>query len=270
MEERGKDNDITRIHLTYSGPALSFPLFVCWCVMTAVNHQMFLRVASGPSCSSPSPATCFLSICLFSQASKQLRQVATTATIMHMPADIHIPFRYKGASLEGKTFVPRTGPHWPMVYITTYAPPLLLSLALMLAVQASKSATDAKMMTDKNVDAYLGADVSVVALMMNPTAAIIDVSTRKGPRILRRSDSQEQRRMTRKQSAYGGAERPSDVTVLNEPVQTLALYDLSSQPSSPTHLTDDRWQEERQRSETDVASEVTQGQGPALDIEEGR
>jgi len=42
-------------------------------------------------------------------------------------AQIDIPIINRGASVSGKTFVPRNGPHWPMIFSRTMPEPRLVS-----------------------------------------------------------------------------------------------------------------------------------------------
>ena len=61
----------------------------------------------------------------------------------------------------------------------------------MLAVQASNNATQAKIWTEKKTEKYRGPVPVVVAFTMKPMAAIKAENAQNGPRILKRSESQQ-------------------------------------------------------------------------------
>jgi hypothetical protein len=69
----------------------------------------------------------------------------------------------------------------------------------MFETQASKSATEAKISTERKMLKYRGPVVVVVAFIMNPTPARVAARAQKGPRIWNLSDSQQKEIIVRKQ-----------------------------------------------------------------------
>jgi len=74
---------------------------------------------------------------------------------------------------------------------TTYPPARLLSVAWIFAVHANNSATEAKICTAMKRAKYLAPVLVAVARMMKPMAPMVAERAQKGPRILKRSESQQ-------------------------------------------------------------------------------
>ena len=91
-------------------------------------------------------------------------------------------------------------------------------------------------MHDKKHEKYRGPVPVVVALIMKPMAAIIAALATKGPRTLKRSDSQHQSMMKKNVHRYGGAERPFDVASSNEPISEMMVGKKSGSDAKQTLL----------------------------------
>jgi hypothetical protein len=74
-----------------------------------------------------------------------------------------------------------------------------------------------KMLTEKKMPTYLASTEVAVPRMMKPTAESREKKHVNGPRILTLSDMVAVMIMTKKQSKYGGADRPLDVRVEKVP-----------------------------------------------------
>ena len=106
----------------------------------------------------------------------------------------------------------------------------------MLATQASNSATDAKICTDKKMPKYRTADVEDVAWTMKPIAPVVAASAQKGPLILKRSERKHNVMITKKQRRYGGAERPLDCALPKVPICEMMVGTNSGKDANETLL----------------------------------
>jgi hypothetical protein len=158
------------------------------------------------------------SIFLFSCHKQKLSTNAVTPHNNAKAQQIHDPSRYSGAWLEGKTFVPKRGPHCPTVMIIQSPPARFELVQLVFAFQMSTIDVATKIRTAKNVPTYLDITDVVAPRRINPTAERKAKKAANGPRRRTLSESILTPMMRRKHKKYGGARRPFDSTVVNEPI----------------------------------------------------
>lgn len=76
----------------------------------------------------------------------------------------------------------------------------------------------------------------VVARITNPMKEVKAARAQKGPRILKRSESQQRVRMTKKQRTYGGEERPCDWMEVKDPISEMIVGTNSGKDANETLL----------------------------------
>lgn len=106
----------------------------------------------------------------------------------------------------------------------------------MLATHANNKATLAKISTARKMAKYLGPVLLVVARTTKPMNEVNAARAQNGPLILKRSESQQSVRMTKKQSRYGGAESPCDWMDVKVPISEMMVGTKSGKDANETLL----------------------------------